>query len=100
MNARHQLRREAEQIGCTAVLGDDLLLHRKDSRLSGPIDPDATSEVAGPPPPSLAALADHPPASFAKRKTQRPTRPPRHKNHPQSTGNLCIAATAPPTHAP
>ena len=36
--------------------------------------------------PSIAAHAVHRPASFATRKTQRPTRPPRHRNHQRSTG--------------
>jgi len=58
---------------------------RKDSRLSGPLDPETPSAVAGPS--SFAALVVHRAASFATRKTQRPTRPARHRNHPQLKTN-------------
>jgi hypothetical protein len=54
--------------------------------------------VAGSPP-SFAAVAVHGPVAFDTRKTQRLIRSLTHRTHPRSTGNLHVAATAPPTHA-
>ncbi|MEY4188309.1 MAG: hypothetical protein RIT02_3343 [Planctomycetota bacterium] len=60
----------------------------KDSRLSGPLDPETPSAVAGLPlPPVVRRLGCPPPASFSTRKTQRQRLPPGHRTHPQLKTN-------------